>query len=116
MKPGTQFTLAMVLPTVATLALGIWSFGFAAFDAFIQKNGSFSETVGFLHSTVVMLGIRAGTWILLGWGCYSLGFLLLFSSMRNPKLRGARTGGLLLAHAPLVIIGLAFVFAEYRGP
>jgi len=111
--------LILILPVLGALALLFWSLGLPLVACLSEHSTSpkkYWEFIVFAHVCIFMFGIPAYAWIpsaLVGFGAGA--WLLLSARSRNRGWIGI-TIGIVLSLLPIILISLAPLFGDYRGP
>ncbi len=111
--------LILILPTLAALSLLFWSLGLPLIACLCEHSTSLKkywEFIVFAHVCIFMFGIPAYAWIPSALAGFGVGAWFLLSAQSQNRGWGGIAIGVILSLLPIVLLCLAPVFGDYRGP
>jgi hypothetical protein len=111
--------LILVFPALAALALLFWSLGLPLIACLSEHSTSLKEYWGFIvfaHVCIFMFGIPAYAWIPSALAGFAIGAWLLLSARSQDRGWAGIAIGIVLSLLPIILLSLAPVFGDYRGP
>lgn len=111
------FILTVLLQSLAALVLFSWSVLLPLWFSLAEgDHGYFVELLVFMHVNLTLLGIPAYIVIPTTFLCFGFGCRILYRATDPDPFSNSRIFGFALTLAPIIVIALAPIAGQYRGP
>ena len=116
-KKKTPFIFTVLFQSLAALVLFGWSVLLPLWFSLAEGYpGDFVKALVFIHVNITLLGIPAYIVIPITFLCFSFGCRILYRATDPDPFSNSRLLGFVLTLAPIIVIALAPIAGQYRGP